>query len=152
MKVLYSKANTLTLPYAIDGKPGNFTFLPGKNDINAEVWKAVCTQHKVKFEACYSQFLKVFQPVKTEQFPVEFGNDDLSIQIELGAEAVDFSSLSIQAAIELAKNTMNPDELREYLTIENGQKRVRKAVIKAIEEQLDEVDRFDQKRRENQGK
>jgi len=146
MKVLYSKANTLTLPYNLDGKPGNFTFIPGKNEINAAVWKAIVTQHKAKFDACYSGYLKVFQPVKTEQFQVEFDKDDAPVQVEIGSESVDFASLDIHAAIELAKNTMNPEELKEYLAIESGQKRIRKAVIKAIQEQLEEVDQFDQKR------
>lgn len=152
MKVFYGKPNTLTLPYAIDGKPGTFTFVPGKNEINAEVWKAIVIQHKAKFEAAYSQYLKVFQPVKTEQVPVEFGKNDVPVAVELGEEAVDFSSLSVQAAIELAKNTMDPDELREYLSAEKTRKGQRKAVINAIKDQLEEIEQFDRTRREGQEK
>ena len=148
MNVLYSKANTLTLPYSIDGKAGNFTFIPGKNEIKPDVWRAIYLQHKERFDACYSRYLRVFQPSKTEDVVSE-GNDS-TVKIELGEESINFASLSIQTALDLIENTMEPDELKEYLATEKGQKRPRKAVIKAIEDKIEEIEQFDAKR--NEGK
>ncbi len=146
MNVLYGKANTLTLPYSLDGVSRSFTFVPGKNEIRPEIWKAICLQHKDRFGVCYSRYLKVFQPSKVEN--IEFGKTDSIVHVELGEEIIDFSSLTSSAAIELAENTMEPDELKGYLEIEKGQKKPRKTIIKVIEAKIEEIEQFDAKREE----
>jgi len=133
----------LTLPYVVDGKKKEVTFLPGKNEVRTEDWKALYAQHEERFRNHYLKLIRVFQP-KTEAIVLK---GDISVPVEVGVESVDFISLSIPSAIDLIENTMEPEELEEYLTIEKAQERPRKLVVKALKEKIGLIEQIDKDRK-----
>ncbi len=154
MIVLSDKPGIITLPYILDGKQCFFDFTPGKNEISPDVWKAIVSQNKARMDNCHSKFLRVFQPkVEHIEHPEEdLPEGDLPLDIEIGEEGIDFPSLSTHSALDLIENTMQTDELNEYLSIEKQSKRPRKVVVKAIEDKIFEIEEFEKKRQEGKEK
>jgi len=135
MYIFYKKPNTLTLPYILDGKQQKFRFLPGKNEIHPEHWKAIASQHKARMENSYNRVMSVFKPEAT----------DPKTGVELGTEIIDLTNLSVNEMLDLVSATMNTDELAEYDAAEKLRKTPRKSVLKAIKQKRDEIEEFEEK-------
>lgn len=146
MKVLYSGANTLTLPFT--DKVGNkkkITFVPGKNEVHPDDWRDLVTERKVQFENYYSSVLKVFMPSGSMQAQ----KNEEKFEIPIGSESTDYQSLDLPSAKELIENTMDPDELKGYLELEHARKNPRKGMIKMIEGKIEQINLIDKDRESN---
>ena len=135
MFIFYKKPNILTLPYVLDGKPLRFSFIPGKNEIHPEHWKAIAAQHKARIENSYNRFMSVFKPETT----------DPKTGIEVGTEIIDLTNLSVNEMLDLVGATMKAEELIEYEVAEKLRKTPRKSVLKAIKQKRDEIEEFEEK-------
>ena len=130
MIVINKKPNITHMPYALDGRKGKFSFAPGRNTIDANVWRAVLKEAGEKrFSAHYGKFLK----------PI--GED-------APEEKIDPSTLNAHDAIDLVNGTMTVELLDQYTAAENDRKSgPRKMVLEAIERQLAE-NRQDRKQKD----
>ncbi|MEW5804285.1 MAG: hypothetical protein AB1847_19490 [bacterium] len=148
MIVFYDNPNILSLPYTLDGIQRYFDFVPGKNEIHPEVWKAISACNKERLDNHYSQFLRVFNPM-LERVPPSAENE-LPLEIEVGKENFAFHDLTVQQALDLVQNTMAIDELHAYKDAENSQKRPRKVVLNTIDSRIAEISELDKKIKEAQ--
>ena len=122
MIVINKKANITHLPYVQDKHKGVFSFRPGQNTIDPEIFTAICEQiGEKRWNAHYAGLLK---PITTDR------PDD----------AVDPSDLNADEAVDLIKGAMDLELLNRYLQAENARKGgPRKTVLAAIDQQSEEI-------------
>ena len=127
--VIYDKANTLSLPYVTgEGKKRAvkyFKFVPGKNVVSKEVWDAINAELGEDRMANHSRYLKPSEVEVTE---------DGGIDLDSVKNANDMC--------DLIENTMNLDELGKIEAYENNRDKPRKSVLSAIEDQINEIEKF----------
>jgi len=141
-----------------------FDFLPGNNEISPEIWNKIREGltdeenneispeiwNKIREgltdeeKAHYDTFLVVIQPT-TDESGFTIGPDE---------KEIDILELNVNEATDFIKGTMDIDTLENYLKIEKKRKDIkpRKMVLKAIEEQIGEIQEFEKKRQEEKDK
>jgi hypothetical protein len=129
MIVVNKKPNITHLPYAAGKRRGVFSFAPGQNQIDPEIWQAVKeTAGKKRMQAHYAKFLK----------PIGEETD----------APVDPSTLNAEDFIDLIGGAMEPALLDRYAQVENGRRGgPRKTVMEAIERQTAEIRAIDDAKR-----
>jgi len=121
MIVVNKKPNITHMPYASGRKKGVFSFIPGQNSIDADVWQAVKKAAGEKRMAHYGRFLK----------PIGENASD---------ESVDPAKLNADEFIELIGGAMTLELLDSYAQAENSRKGgARKTVMEAIDKQAEEI-------------
>lgn len=128
MIIIYDKANTLNLSYADkNGAIQYKMFVPGRNEVDSEIWKAIVEANKKRFEH-YGKFLG---PLNEEA---------------AGDDGIDYAALGVKELSELIENTMDIGQLGEIEAAEKSrEKGERKSVLKDIEKQIDAISAFDKK-------
>lgn len=128
MVIIYDKANTLKLSYNTEkGKVRYVTFVPGRNDVDSEIWEAVVKANKKRFDH-YGKFLHAL-------------NEEAA-----GDKGIDYAALGVRDLSELIENTMDIGQLGDIEAAEKSrEKGERKSVLKDIEKQLDALSAFDKK-------
>lgn len=119
MIIIYDKANTLTLSYNTEkGNVKYVKFVPGRNDVDSEIWNAIVKTNEKRFEH-YGKFLYALD------------------EEAAGDNGIDYGALSPKKLSELIENSMDIDKLAEIEAAEKGrEKGPRTAVLKEIEKQL----------------
>ena len=137
MIVIYDEPRLLSLPYKNErGQNCYYEFKPGKNEISEDVWKSIAQEAGADMDY-YSTILKVFKSKKVERVN--------EVELDIGAEKIDFKKLKAAETKELIDNTMDIDELKGYLKSEKKRKPKRKAVLKSIEAKIKEIEDFVEK-------
>ena len=113
--VINQKAGVLSLPYFENGRPKYQDFMPGKNEVDAEVLDAVKEANEESWEH-YSRHLKQ--------------------EIDMPEEGIDVSVMTVNEAKTIIENTMSVGELNEFMEAEEANKS-RKGVKDAIEAQIE---------------
>ena len=113
--VINQKAGILSLPYFVSGKPKYQDFMPGKNEVDAEILEAVKEANEESWDH-YSRHLKE--------------------EVEVSGESFDVSLLTVNEAKTIIENTMSVSELEGFMEAESGNKD-RKGVKDAIEAQIE---------------
>ncbi len=132
MIVVNKKANITHMPYVLGKKKGTFSFIPGQNTIDADVWGAVQKEAGEKRMAHYSTFLK---PIGTEE-------PDVPMEPE---------KLNADEFIELIEGAMTLELLESYAQAENSRKSgARKTVMEAIERQAEEIRKIEENKEHNE--
>lgn len=128
MIIIYDKANTLTLPYSNEkGNVKYVKFVPGRNDVDSEIWNAILKCNKKRFEH-YGKFLRALD------------------EEAAGDNGIDYAALSVKDLSELIENTYDINKLGDIEAAEKSrEKGERKSVLKDIEKQLDALSAFDKK-------
>ena len=128
MVIIYDKANTLKLSYSgAKGKVRYVTFVPGRNDVDSEIWETIFKANEKRFEH-YGKFL--------------YALDEESA----GDNGIDYGALSPKKLSELIENTMDIDKLAEIEAAEKSrEKGPRTSVLKEIEKQLSAFAALDKK-------
>ena len=116
--VINQKAGILCLPYSEKGRMKYQDFMPGKNEVDAEVLEAVKEANSESWEH-YSRHLKE--------------------EVEVSGEVVDISVLTVNEAKTIVENTMSVSELEGFMASEGSGKN-RKGVKDAIEAQIEILD------------
>lgn len=154
MIVTNKKAGITGLPYQVEkytdekGKERirseSFSFLPGNNEISPEIWNKIREGLTDEEKAYYDTFLIVIQPT-TDESGFTIGPDE---------KEIDILELNVNEATDFIKGTMDIETLENYRNIEKKRKDVkpRKMVLKAIDEQIAEIQEFDKKRQEEKDK
>lgn len=154
MIVINKKAGIIGLPYEVEkyvderGKDRirseNFDFLPGNNEIDPEIWNKIRKGMTDEKKAYYDTILIVVQPT-TDESGYTIGPDE---------NEIDIRELNVNETTELIKGTMDIDTLEKYRKIEKIRKDIkpRKMILKAIEEQISEIQEFEKKRQEEKDK
>ena len=126
MIIIYDKANTLNLPYADkNGAVQYKMFVPGRNEIGSEMWKAIVEYNEERFDH-YGRFLHALD------------------EVAAGDGGIDYGALSVKDLSELIENTMDIDQLGDIEAAEKSrEKGERKSVLKEIEKQIDKLSAFD---------
>lgn len=153
--IITNKENGIrSLPYPVEkykddkGKERirseTFDFLPGNNEISPEVWNKIRENLTDEEKAHYDTFLIVIQPT-TDETGFTVGPDE---------KEIDILELNVNQAVDYIKGTMSVDTLENYLKAEKKRKdtKPRKMVIKAIQEQISEIQEFEKKRQEEKDK
>jgi len=119
--IVINKSITLThLPYDNGVRKCVFSFQPGKNEIEDEIFDAVKAEiGEHAWDAYYGDFLT----------PV----------------GVDLSAIAHSDAVKLINGTFDPAKLKEYQTAEEAGKN-RQAILAAIEKQVTAVGEIDKKK------
>ena len=136
MIIIYDRENVHTISLGkIDPKNKSaeaprkkIVFLPGRNEVTPELWK--------EFEDLHP---KIFNCLLEDKVLQVFATDD----------KVSYKDLSRSDTILLIKNTMNVDELKSYLKIENKKQSKRKDVIATIEHQIAALEEDFSKKKDN---
>ena len=128
MIIIYDKANTLTLPYSTEkGNVKYVKFVPGRNDVDSEIWNAILRCNEKRFEH-YGKFLRALD------------------EEAAGDNGIDYAALSTRDLSELIENTMDIDKLADIESAEKSrEKGERKSVLKEIEKQINKLAAFDKK-------
>ncbi len=128
MIIIYDKANTLNLPYeAKNGTIKYRMFVPGRNEVDSEIWDAVKKYNEKNF-AHYGRFLGPLNEKAAGDGPINY------------------VALNVKELSELIENTMDIGQLGDIEAAEKGrEKGERKSVLKEIEKQIDALSAFDKK-------
>jgi len=127
-----------------------FDFLPGNNEIDPEIWNAIREgMSDTRKEHC-DTILKVVQPTI----------DESGFTIGPNENEIDILEMNVNDAKVLIAGTASPDSekdiaiLEKYRKAEKGRKdmKPRKMVLKAIDEQIAEIQEHDKKREEEKDK
>jgi hypothetical protein len=129
MIVVNKKPNLTHLPYAVGKRRGVFSFKPGQNPIDPEIWQAVKeTAGKKRMQVHYSHFLKPFG--------------------EENDAPVDPAALNAEDFIDLIGGAMELALLDRYAQVEKSRKGgPRKSVMEAIDKQAAEIRAIDDAKR-----
>lgn len=129
MIVVNKKPNITHMPYRHDGRKGKFSFVPGNNTIDPEVFRAVMkSAGEKRWTDHFGKFLK----------PI--GGD-------APEEEIDPAALNADDAIDLIRGTMTVELLDKYAAAENARKGgPRTTVTKAIEQQLAQIEEIESKK------
>lgn len=127
-----------------------FDFLPGNNEIDPETWNAIREGMPDTKKDHYDTILKVVQPT-TDENGFTIGPDE---------NEIDILELNVNDAKDLIAGTASPDSskdiatLEKYRKAEKGRKDIkpRKMVLKAIDEQIKEIQEHDKKREDEKKK
>jgi len=121
-----------------------FDFLPGNNEISPEIWNKIREGLSDEKKAYYDTILVVIQPT-TDESGFTIGPDE---------KEIDILELNVNEAVDYIKGTMNVETLENYLKAEKKRKdtKPRKMVIKAIQEQISEIQEYEKKRQEEKDK
>lgn len=125
--VISDRPNITSLPYNTGKIKGVFDFLPGKNEIEHEVWSAIAREAGEDMKH-YRTFLK----------PLEISPDE--------SGKIDLAALSAEEFISLIDNTMDTGELSGFYGFESGGKS-RKTVLAAIAAQVERLNAIDIKKK-----
>jgi hypothetical protein len=128
MIIIYDKANTLNLPYSDkDGAVNYKMFVPGRNDVESEIWDAIKEYNEKNFDH-YGRFLG---PVNEEA---------------AGDGPINYAALNVKELSVLIENTMDIGQLGDIEAAEKSrEKGERKSVLKEIENQINKLAAFDKK-------
>ena len=128
MIIIYDKANTLKLSYSdAKGKVRYVTFVPGRNDVDSEIWDAIIKANEKRFEY-YAKFLYALDKEAA------------------GDNGIDYAALKPKDLSDLINNTMSIDKLADIEAAEKGrEKGPRTVVLKEIEKQLNAFAALDKK-------
>lgn len=114
--VINNKAGILSLPYSVKGRVRYQDFMPGKNEIAADVLEAV---KEAVGEAKWDHYSR-----------------HIKIQLEISEEGIELGDLTVNDAKTIIENTMSIEELNSFLDSESEGKN-RTGVKKAIEAQIE---------------
>ena len=131
MIVVNKKPNITHLPYTAGKRKEIFSFAPGQNQIDPEIWQAVKeTAGKARMQAHYAKFLK-------------------PIGEEIDAP-VDPATLNAEDFIDLISGAMHLDLLEQYARAESSRRGgPRKSVMEAIDKQAAEIRAIEDAKRGN---
>lgn len=128
MIVVNKNANITHLPYVHEGSRGIYSFAPGQNQIDPEVWAAVKKTAGKRMAAHYNAFLK----------PINESNPE---------DEIDLTSLNADDFIDLVQGAMQLDLLTQYAEAESARKGgPRKTVMEAIGRQAEEIQEIEKKK------
>ncbi len=117
--VISDKPNITHLPYKTKKRQGVYPFVPGRNEIDAEIFASVkALAGTDDWDGHYGTFLR----------PV--GGDE--------AELVEIKDLNAHDFIDLIQATMEVETLNEYRQFESGGAQ-RKTVVAAIDGQIEAI-------------
>lgn len=124
--VISDKANITSLPFKTGKRSGVFDFLPGKNELDLDIWLSIAREAGDDMQH-YSRFLK----------PLEAVSDSTG--------KTDLAALSMDELIRLIDNTMDANELSTIYSFENSGKK-RKTVLKSIADQIAKINAIETKK------
>ena len=133
MIVVNKKPNITHMPYRQGNRPGVFSFVPGQNQIDPEIWAAVKKEAGDKrMKVHYSAILKPIGESEPEQL-------------------TDPASLNADEFIDLIGGAMTLELLDNYAQAESSRKGgARKTVMEAIERQAEEIKEIEANKQKNE--
>lgn len=147
MIVFYSNPNTLTLPYIDSNSQSKFfKFLPGKNHMSETIWLAV-VKAAGKNIGYYETVLSVFQPRKSIEIEIpknEDGEEVMEIEVGKDEQEIKYSNLNVRDMSELIENTMDGEELKDYMKMEKNRAKSRVTIMRLLEEKIAQISEIEE--------